>query len=280
MNYFEYSYPPQDKEDFYKKPYRYAFPACKMVGNLYFVGDCSVGAHVLKTQKGIVLIDSLYPTSQANLIHSLWSIGVNPEDIRYLIHTHGHYDHFGATERIKTLSGCTTYLGRRDYEMFQTKPELSFVGESRLEHFDTFEPDVLLDGGEVLDFGDVKIKVVATPGHSDGCLSFFFDVQEDGKTYTCGLFGGAGLNTLNDDFVRKNGNLYSRDEFAATLEKLLAMDVDVFLSNHTMQGHMKEKWLKQQKDGKNPFIDPTEWKAFLLGVQRKFNEMLSASEFN
>jgi metallo-beta-lactamase class B len=88
-------YPP---EEFYRYPYRYAVKPFCIYGNLFFVGNSDVSAHLIDTGDGLILIDTTYPTTAAMLIQSIWEVGFNPKDIKYIIHTHGHYDHFGATE--------------------------------------------------------------------------------------------------------------------------------------------------------------------------------------
>ena len=64
-------------------------------GNLYFVGNADVGSYLIDTGDGLILIDTAYPTTRALLVQSIWEAGFNPGDIKYILHTHGHFDHFG-----------------------------------------------------------------------------------------------------------------------------------------------------------------------------------------
>lgn len=53
----------------------------------------------------------------------------------------------------------------------------------------TFEVDHFLEDGEELDFGDVKIRCVFTPGHSIGCFSFIIPVTDEGRPHKAALWG-------------------------------------------------------------------------------------------
>ncbi len=255
----------KEREDFRLHPWAWYAEPFRIIGNLWFVGNRSVGSYLLKTEKGPVLIDTTYPQTVPLLFHSLSLIGVRADSIHAILHTHGHYDHFGGTGFLKALSSCTAYLGRRDAEMFLHDKARSFVNEAGIDGFDVFRPDILLDEC-ILDFGDVQIEVMETPGHSDGCLSFFF--MQEGKR--CGLFGGAGLNTLTDSYIRAHGNTHSRAEFISTLDRLEKEPVDVMLGNHTSQGDMLGKHMRSIEEGSpDAFVNPDDFPSFISSVRER-----------
>ncbi len=252
-------------------PWEFEVKPFRIAGNLYFVGNRDVGSYLIDTEEGLVLIDSTYPSTAPLLIQSIADLGFSVRNIKHLFHTHGHFDHFGCTGFIKAFSGCMTYLGRRDAVMFVENPSMILSEGSGICDFSPFVPDVLLDGGEVFRFGSTELLVIATPGHSDGCMSYFFDVEEAGFKYRCGLFGGAGFNTLTDEFIRKHGNTHSRSEYIESIDRLLEEEVDIMLGNHTAQGRMLEKHAEAVSLGSSaPFIDRNEFRRFLLERKERF----------
>lgn len=259
-----------ERYEFLHHPWTFYTEPFRIVGNTYFVGNKDVGSYLLKTEAGLVLIDTGYPTTVPLLFASLMSLDVKVQDIRHVLHTHGHYDHFGATSFIKAFSGCATYLGERDAVNFRKNKSLSLIQDAHSEFFDVFEPDVLLQGGERLVFGDTEIDVVATPGHCDGCMSFFFNQEEGGRTVRCGLFGGAGMNSMTRSFIEKYGNRDSPQEFLDSLKRLEKEHVDVMLGNHTRQGDMLGKHEKAARIGsQEPFIDDKEFPTFLALCKKR-----------
>ena len=261
-----------EKKELNSHPWTFSTAPFRIAGNLYFVGNRDVGAYLIDTEEGLVLIDSTYPSTAPLLIQSIADLGFSARDVRHLIHTHGHFDHFGCTGFVKALSGCTTYLGRRDAEMFVRDPSLILAGDCGIRDFGPFVPDVLLDGGETIRSGSTEIEVVATPGHSDGCMSFFFYVEEDGIRYRCGLFGGAGFNTLKDGFITIHGNTWSRGEYLQTLDRLAGEKVDITLGNHTSQARMLEKHAEAVREGScRPFVDREEFGRFIGERRERFH---------
>jgi metallo-beta-lactamase class B len=278
----KYEFSVEAYENFYRYPDLYRIDPLCIFGNLYYVGNKDVSSHLIDTGDGLILIDTTYPTTEALLLQSVWQAGFNPKDIVYILHTHGHFDHFGATRLLTALSGAKTFLGARDAKMFRERPEMTLVNHSKYSYLEPFVPDVELSGGEVISRGNTSIRVVATPGHTDGVMSYFFKVN-DGKTdLTAGLHGGVGLNTLNRRFIAQYGNDHSRGEYLESLAHVRGERVDITLGNHVAQNRTIEKRtaMIENPAGPNPFIDPGEWQSFIGSLEKRFNQMLEDEKTN
>ena len=88
----------------------------KMYGNLYFVGSTKVSVHIIKTDCGLVMIDTGYPDMYEQILDSMHELNLDPKDICAIFHSHGHIDHYGCTREFKELSGAKTYISRIDNE--------------------------------------------------------------------------------------------------------------------------------------------------------------------
>jgi len=69
--------------------------------------------------------------------------------------THHHYDHVGGVKKIKELKECPVYMHRGDVDMYRE------------------EVDAVMEGGDLIKLGDEEIKVLHTPGHTEGSVCFF-----------------------------------------------------------------------------------------------------------
>ena len=272
----KYAFNPDNLKDFYNYPEKYYVKPFKIYGNLWFVGNTDVGAYLLDTEDGIVLIDTTYPATRAQMIQAIWEAGFNPRDISHIIHTHGHFDHIGATAFLVSLSGAKTYLGAGDAKMFRERPELMLAKDAGPAFVDIFTPDVELQDGDVLRFGTTKIRCVATPGHTMGVFTFFIELNEDGKTLIAALCGGIGINTLCRDSIEEFDTAYFRDYFPASMEKIKNEKVDIVLGNHTGQNNTLEKldYMLKHPDSVNPFIDENEWTPFIEKALSNYYKML------
>ena len=228
----------------------------KIVGNTYFVGTYQASCHIINTGDGLIMIDPGYTKTAYMVIDSIYRLGFDPRDIKYIINTHWHGDHTEATAAFADLSGAKTLLGRDDIE--KAKPY--------------FTPDIIVDDGDTLSLGNTTVRFVHTPGHTKGTISVFYQDTEGDITYRVGMFGGAGLNTLVPSAFDFEG---CRDAYFASLECLKKEPVDVFIGNHTWNNDTLGKYEKLVDTGKNDFIDSKVWSAFLDEYRRRLETIIS-----
>ncbi len=255
-----------------------AVPA-RILGNLYFVGTRPASTHILDTGDGLVMLDSGYRQSLPLVLSHMREVGLNPMDLRYIVHTHGHIDHMGATAELVRMTGAKTFLGREDRDYANGTLDLTYARELGMVWDDPFEPDVLLTDGDTISLGNVTIRAMATPGHTPGCMSYFFDVVQDGITYKTALHGGMGINTMCRSFLDKYGLPYSlRTEFFLAMDRLAAEPVDVFLGNHMYHNHTTEKTARVLAGEALAFVDPAEWRAYALWCKENLANMIAEEE--
>lgn len=245
-------------------------PPFRMIGNIYFVGTYEASSHLIDTGDGLILIDTGYVETADVVVESMNELGYDIKDVKIILHSHGHYDHTDGTAKLAKLAPeAKTYLSFKD-----------------IRYIEEFTPYYDIHDGDIIELGNTKIECLFTPGHTEGSVSFFLDVEEDGKTYTAAMFGGAGVNQLKKDFMREWEVSYlMRSKFFDSIERLLERKVDVMIGNHSWQNHTLEK-REQQLAGvtPNPFIDPTEWETYLKklydGLWRVINQEITTKFIN
>lgn len=244
-------------------------------GNLYFVGTVPASSHIIDTGDGLIMLDSGYQQTLYLVIQNMHELGLNPKEIKYIVHTHGHIDHMGVTRALCALTGAKTFLGREDRDYANGKLDLSYAKELDMEYNETFEPDVLLEDGDVITLGNTKIHCVATPGHTPGAMSYVFDVTNGKETYTAALHGGMGINTMCREFLDKYGLSYDcRDRFAAAMDRLREIPVDIFLGNHVQHNHTVEKSEKVFAGDTKAFVVPGEWAEYAQWAKQNMLHMV------
>lgn len=248
------------------KPWEEYMEPIRICEGVYFVGAHCGSSHLIDTGEGLILLDSGYPQTLYQVIANMQKLGFDYRDIKYIVHSHGHYDHLGGTKALVELTGAKTFLGEADRDCANGKLDLTWASEIGYEYYEAFEPDVLLRDGDIISLGKISIRCVSTPGHTPGTMSFFFDVVDGGKTYTCGMHGGVGVNSIKKDFLDRYGLPYSwRQDFLDSLKKVREEKVDIFIGNHVGNNKTGEKGkqLREHPELGNPFIDPTLWKPFI-----------------
>lgn len=246
----------------------------RMYGNLYFVGSSRVSVHIIKTELGLVMIDTGYPDMFEQILDSMSELDLNSKDIYAIFHSHGHIDHFGCTQRLKELSGAKTYISRIDNDIVNGTYDLSWAKELKYEPLPPFDCDVLVEDGDCFTFGKTSIRCRLTPGHTAGTLSFFVNIEEDGHSIVAGMHGGVGLNSMSTEFL-KNYNLSfdCRKKFREGLHMLTAEHVDLVMGNHAGHNDTQGK-LQRLLAGERSIVDPREWQRFLNKIEKRLDDLI------
>ena len=228
----------------------------RIIGNVYFVGTFQASCHLIDTGEGLILIDPGYSNTLYLVVRSIYELGFNPKDIKYIINTHWHGDHTEATAAMVDLSGAKTLIGRDD--------------EEKVKRY--FDPDILIGEGDTLSLGNTTVSFIETPGHTKGTISLFFNTEDDGKIYRVGMFGGAGANTMTQGHFDYDG---CREDYRNSLHRLQKEKVDVFIGNHVWNNDTAVKGELLLKTGVNKFIDKNLWNDFLAFCEKRLNDVIS-----
>lgn len=200
----------------------------KVFDNLFYVGFASVGTWVLRTSDGLILFDALNTADEAKevLVPGLIRLGLKPKDIKYLVVTHGHFDHIGGAKFIQDTFSPRVLMGRGDWNMvLHAKP-----GGPRTVPLPRRDVDV--DDGYVLRLGRTEIKLLVTPGHTPATISTLIPVEENGKNHLALFWGGNGMpQTLEATAI--SGGLLNYSKSLARLTKIaIDQGADAMISNH------------------------------------------------
>lgn len=262
---------------------KYLIKPQKITDNVYFVGtfDWSSSSHLIDTGDGLILIDSGFPYAMDKVFENIENFGFDLSQIKYLLISHGHYDHMGSSAILREKYGTKLFLGEQDRLYANGELDLTWAKELGFEYTLPFEPDVLIKDGDEITLGNTTIKCYNTPGHTPGTMSFVFNSTYAGKEYVCATFGGAGINTMEKCFLEKYSLPFNcREDFRNSLHRMSKIKVDIHLGNHPFNSGTKEKIKKWEDDPNisNPFIDSDEWQRFLKYCEKTLDDMLEKED--
>ncbi|UCE68121.1 MAG: MBL fold metallo-hydrolase [Candidatus Zixiibacteriota bacterium] len=192
--------------------------------NCYIVGDS-------KTRNGIVIDPSWEPE---RIINHVEKYGL---EIEKIVITHGHADHIGALDKIRSHFGATVCIGEKDASML-TDAVANLSGLSG-ESVMTDPADRLLREGDEIKIGRFAFKVLETPGHSPGSIS---------------LYGHGAVFTGDALFLGSIGRTdFPGCSFEALMDsiknKILALPDETIV----YPGHGPDTMVKQEREY-NPFL--------------------------
>jgi glyoxylase-like metal-dependent hydrolase (beta-lactamase superfamily II) len=90
--------------------------------------------------------------------------------LKYIINTHGHFDHVGANKALKDLTGAPVLIHEGDAPMLAHLSASAGVWGMRAQDSPA---DRLLKDGDRVTFGQITLEVIHTPGHSPGGISLY-----------------------------------------------------------------------------------------------------------
>ncbi len=193
--------------------------------NLYFVGSAWVSAWVVKTSDGLILIDALNNALEAQgLIEGgMRKLGLDPAQIKYLVVTHGHGDHYGGAPSLVAKYGMRVVASEIDWRMMETQLEFDSPQWGRPP-----KRDLAVSDGDKLTLGDTTVTLYVTPGHTLGTLSPVIETRAGGRTHKALLWGGTAFN-FGKDIPRLDGYIAGTERMREVVRR---EKIDVFLSNH------------------------------------------------
>jgi len=184
-----------------------------------------------KTKEAVV-ID---PGGDADRI--LLSLADSSLKVKYIINTHGHFDHVSANGKMKDATGADILIHPLDAAMLgNLSSNAAFFGIS----VENSPPcDQTIEEGDSISFGNITLKVIHTPGHTPGGISLYTDgIVFVGDTLFAGSIGrtdfpGGDFNTL----------------ISSIKTKLFKMDDEI----RVFSGHGPETSIGKEKRS-NPFV--------------------------
>jgi hydroxyacylglutathione hydrolase len=145
----------------------------------------------LVRDRGAILVDPGQPGKESVVLRKLSALLPRLEEIRLIIATHGHFDHFGGGHELRRATGAKFAVHRGDADWVSqgilavppgTTPYgrlLSRVGRvvfPRLFEVRPLPPDVLLGDAEIpLEEYGIAGRILPTPGHTPGSVSVLLD---------------------------------------------------------------------------------------------------------
>lgn len=201
----------------------------KVFDNVWCVGICWVSAYAIRTKDGVILIDTLHEPFVDKLLSNLREVGIDLSEIKYVLMTHGHFDHVGGAWRLREL------LPHARFGMSARGWAEAKGHEKERNGFRMPPADLILKDGDKIALGETIVTVLETPGHTWGTCSYLYDVRDGDEMRRAVTIGGQGLNAMDD--------LKQLEAYIGSMRRLgdPALDIDVDLTAHPFSTGQKEK---------------------------------------
>jgi metallo-beta-lactamase class B len=163
----------------------------KLFDNVYYVGLQTVAIYLITTSEGLVLLDAGYAYTTDSTLAAIRQLGFDPRNIKYIIVSHAHGDHFAGAGAIIQAGGGTAkvIMSQLDWEETERRqaaqPQTNGIRLPR---------DMVVRDGQAMKIGDTTFTFYVSPGHTAGALTAVYPVRDGNRTYRAVSPGGLGFN--------------------------------------------------------------------------------------
>lgn len=254
----------------------------RIAGDLYYVGTTNVTSFLLTGPEGHVLIDGAYPETAPMIIESIAKLGFDIADVKILLNSHAHADHAGGLAALQEASGAELWVSEGDADIIEAggrkDPGMGPLRILQLFGMATFPPARVhrrLVDGEQVHLGPIELTANITAGHTRGCTSWSFRVQDGGRELLAVSIGSLTLMPFVS-LVEPETYPGIRADYERGFARLRQLPADIFLASHTIWFDMDRK-LHERANGTDPvtpFIDPDGYQAFIDRAEETFEDEL------
>ena len=137
-----------------------------MIINTFTAGPIDANNYLLTDNDEAVLIDC--SEVKPEVLSAL-----EGKKLKFILLTHGHFDHVLGVNEMREKTGAKVLINKEYVVRMNESGDI--MRTFGVQGVETPKADDFLNDGDTLKFGNTEIKVIATPGHTQGCVCYLID---------------------------------------------------------------------------------------------------------
>jgi metallo-beta-lactamase class B len=216
----------------------------RIFGNVYYVGSHGLGAILLTSPAGHILIDGGLPESAPLVLANLRALGIRVEDVRLLLNSHTHFDHAGGLAALQRASGARVLATASSASVLRAG--LAASDDPQFGAILPFPPvpnvSVVADGDTVR-VGPLALVAHLTAGHTPGGTSWSWRACDNTGRCLDFVYADSQTPISADGFRFTHSDTYptALADFARGATVLESLPCDVLLTPHPSASRMWER---------------------------------------
>ncbi|HLK88555.1 MAG TPA: subclass B3 metallo-beta-lactamase [Polyangia bacterium] len=260
----------------------------RVFGNTYYVGPAGLGAVLVASERGLILLDGGLPQSAPLIDVNIRKLGFRTEDLRLIVNSHAHFDHAGGIAALARASGATVAAsawGARAIEAGAPPaddPQHAF-GPAATSFPAVKHVQVVADG-ETLRVGPLAITAHLTPGHTPGSTTWTWRSCEGARCLQ--IVYADSLNAVSAPGFRFSGDGTHpgvEAAFRASIATVAGLPCDILLAVHPSFAGMDDKLRRRREraggpgvdPGADPFVDPGACRAYARDAEARLDQRIA-----
>ena len=176
---------------------------------------------------------------------------------------------------LQKMTGAKVFVMRGDDQVIASGGKGQYLYTT--SRWEPCKVDRVLEDRDEVKLGGVTLVARLTPGHTRGCTTWTWRVEDGGKKYDVVVIGSP---NVNPGFQLVNNKDYPEiaADFAKTFEVLKSLPCDVFLGAHGSYYGMVERHALLKKGQADAFVNPDGYKEYVAQKERAFRKTLAAQQ--
>ncbi|MFC3717425.1 subclass B3 metallo-beta-lactamase [Luteimonas soli] len=201
------------------------------------IGTEGIHALLLKTDAGAVLIDGGMPQAADMLLAQMRGLGVEPDDLKLILHSQAHGDHVGPLAAVRRATGATLVSNAESALLLAAggSDDIHF-GDEIL--YPPAHADRIVHDGEVVKLGGLRLTVHFMPGHTPGSMAWTWTDTRDGQPLRIAYVDS--LSTPGYQLIDNPRIPRLVDDFRHSFDVVRALPCDLLLTPHVGAGRRED----------------------------------------
>ena len=228
-------------------------PPARLYGNTYYVGTCTVSVLLVTSPQGHVLVDSATEQAVPSILANIRALGFRPEDIRWIVSSHEHFDHVGGLAALQKATGAKVALSAPAAAVIATgkvDPADSQAAALKDHDFAPVQADRIVHTGDVVQVGPLRLTMLATPGHTTGSSSWSWQSCAQQRCETISYIDSISALAAGSYRFSDHPDVVAR--FHRTFAAIAAQECGILVTPHPSVSHLFERML-----GDEPLAPPS-----------------------
>lgn len=250
----------------------------KVYGNTWYVGTAGLGAILVTSPQGHILIDGGLPQSAPLIADNIVAAGFKLTDVKLLLNSHAHYDHAGGLAALQRVTGArvaaspASQLALEGGGPREDDPQFAF-GHEHNDYARVRDVTAIKDG-ETLKVGPLSITALFTPGHTPGGTSWIWESCEGSKCVKVAYVDS--LNAVSAPGFRFTDDAALLRKLEKSISAVETLRCDVLLAPHGGLFQLEEKLVLRQKSPEtNPFVERFGCEVYAANARVRLNERIA-----
>jgi metallo-beta-lactamase class B len=144
------------------------------------IGTAGLTSLLVRTDDGALLVDGGLPQAAGMLLENMRALGVAPDDLKFILSSHAHGDHAGPIAAIQRATGARV-LNNAESAVLMARGGSDDIHFGDAILYPPVQTDRILQDGEVVELGGLRLTAHFIPGHTPGSLAWTWTDSRDGK---------------------------------------------------------------------------------------------------